>query len=198
MSSSVSSSTFSQRLKEATSILQQQLEDLPISKAILKLDVTGEEYLHYLDLMYDVISDVETEIFPLLTDEVKDLENRRKIQLMNSDFVALDYSKKSNFKILDGKNHSRGFAMGILYVIEGSSLGGRVIYKHIQKQLGLDSIHGAAYFAGYGEDTGSNWKSFMTTLVAYEKKHNNSDEIIEGANYTFQTIKTHLEGGIKL
>ena len=200
MSNAVSTSPFPKRLKEATSTLHQELENLPISSSLLKSEITTDDYLKYLDLMHDVIRDVETNVFPLLSSEIEYLEQRRKTKLIEQDFIRLSYSKSdytSIFKNLD-KSTSTAFAFGVLYVIEGSSLGGRVIYKHVNKQLGYDKDSGAAYFAGYGEETGALWKNFMTVLVAYEEYHKTSEEIIAGANYTFQAIKKHFEGGAEL
>lgn len=195
MSNAASIISFPQRLKDATATLHQELEDLPISKSILKTEVTSDDYLRYLDLMHDIIKEVETNIFPLLVYEVSDLDQRIKAPFLEQDFVHLSYQKTQStpvFKNLD-KAISTAFALGIVYVIEGSSLGGRVIYKHIHKQLGYDNNSGASYFAGYGDETGSLWKNFISTLVAFEKNHNNSDIIIEGANYAFQSIKVHFE-----
>ena len=200
MSNAFSDISFAQKLKVETSAMHQELENLPISNAIVKEEVTKEDYLRYLHLMHDVIKDIETSIFPLLYAEVDDLPKRIKTPLIEQDFASLGYTKPQYpplFKSLNMQT-STAFAMGVLYVIEGSTLGGRVIYKHIHKLLGIDSNSGAAYFAGYGEETGLFWKNFITTLVAYEKNHNTSEKIIEGANYTFQAIKTHFERGIEL
>ncbi|MFC5625243.1 biliverdin-producing heme oxygenase [Algoriphagus winogradskyi] len=200
MSNAVFTSTFPQRLKVETSILHQELEDLPLSKAILKEDISTRDYMEYLHRMHDVIKEVETLIFPLLYTELSDLSQRIKTPLLEQDFNSLSYIKTQSapvFKNLD-KQISTAFALGMLYVIEGSTLGGRVIYKHIHKTLGYDNQSGAAYFSGYGEETGLFWKNFMTTLVAYEKNHNTSEKIIEGANYTFQAIKTHFQSESEL
>jgi len=83
--------------------------------------------------------------------------------------------------------------MGILYVIEGSTLGGRVIYKNIHQNLELDADSGAAYFSGYGELTEPLWKGFMAELVAYEQINNTGDEIIAGANHAFNAIHKHFQ-----
>ncbi|WP_192085934.1 biliverdin-producing heme oxygenase [Algoriphagus sp. Y33] len=194
MSLAISSPSFAQKLKQNTSHLHRELENLPISKSILKAEVTTKDYLKYLDLMCDVINDVETEIFPLVKHVVKDLDKRRKRHLITQDLRALGFDKSTHAKVLKDLKMEipTGFAMGILYVIEGSTIGGKIISKHIQKTLGYSSEMGATYFAGYGEFTGLFWKNFLIELLAYEKTHNNGNEIIEGANYTFAIIKTHF------
>jgi heme oxygenase len=54
--------------------------------------------------------------------------------------------------------------LGALYVVEGSQLGGQVIYREIQSQLQMDGENGAAFFLGDGEKTGSEWKLFRAGL----------------------------------
>jgi heme oxygenase len=58
-------------------------------------------------------------------------------------------------------------ALGSLYVIEGSALGGRVIAPHLKRSLGLDQGRGASYFHGFGGETGVMWAGFRT-LAALE------------------------------
>ena len=53
-------------------------------------------------------------------------------------------------------------AMGSLYVIEGSALGGRVIAPQLKRTLGLGQGRGASYFHGFGGETGAMWANFRT------------------------------------
>lgn len=54
--------------------------------------------------------------------------------------------------------------LGALYVVEGSGLGGQVIYREIQRSLNIDVDSGAAFFFGNGEKTGAAWKRFTALL----------------------------------
>lgn len=51
-------------------------------------------------------------------------------------------------------------AVGALYVIEGSALGGQVITPRLQRDLGLEPGRGASYFHGFGAQTGGMWREF--------------------------------------
>lgn len=186
--------SFPKRLKDETALLHQALENLPLSKKLLGNHLLIEDYLIYLDLMEDVVSEVESTIFPFLVDEISDLSERRKSKSLFRDFQALDYRKPNQKKIfhLSKEEVQTPFALGILYVIEGSTLGGKVIYKHIQKTLGLNEKSGAAYFYGYGEKTGELWKNFLFQLTEYEQLNQNGDRIIAGANFAFQSIHDHF------
>jgi heme oxygenase len=51
-------------------------------------------------------------------------------------------------------------ALGSIYVIEGSALGGRIIAPHLKSTLGLGPGRGATYFHGFGEESGAMWRDF--------------------------------------
>lgn len=194
MHSSFTLTSFPKRLKDETAFLHQELENLPISKKLLGNHLLIEDYLIYLDLMEDVVSEVESAIFPLLVDHISDLSERRKSLSFIRDFQELDYHKINQKEVfhLSIEDVQTPFALGILYVIEGSTLGGKVIYKHLQKTLGLNEESGAAYFYGYGDHTGELWKNFLFQLSEYEQLNQNGDRIIAGANFAFQSIHDHF------
>jgi heme oxygenase len=49
-----------------------------------------------------------------------------------------------------------------------------------------------AYFSGYGEQTGTQWKKFMEHLSAYAVDQNCEDEIISGAVFAFNKTQEHF------
>ena len=56
-------------------------------------------------------------------------------------------------------------AMGALYVLEGSTLGGRVIGRHIAALHGIDG-DGLAYYRAHGPRTGAMWAALRARLDA--------------------------------
>jgi len=58
----------------------------------------------------------------------------------------------------------RNAMLGALYVIEGSQLGGQMMYRDVQSKLGVDIGSGASFFGGAGEYTGSRWKQITAGL----------------------------------
>ncbi len=75
-----------------------------------------------------------------------------------------------------------------MYVLEGSTLGGKFLYNHINKTLGLDTTNGASYFYGYGPQTGSKWNTFVSLMADYAVDKNCENEIISSAVQTFSNI----------
>lgn len=55
-----------------------------------------------------------------------------------------------------------GALIGTLYVIEGATLGGQVVSRHLRTSMNIDSDTGARFFTGYGdaEQTHRQWQQF--------------------------------------
>lgn len=53
---------------------------------------------------------------------------------------------------------------GLLYTIEGSALGGRVIARHLAAHHGLTADGGARFFVGYGEAVDVLWRQFLAEM----------------------------------
>jgi heme oxygenase len=58
------------------------------------------------------------------------------------------------------------FAVGCLYVLEGATLGGQFISRHLAT-LGIGPANGGLFFHGYGAKTGEMWKSFQTNATGF-------------------------------
>lgn len=187
------STAFLGRLRSQTDVSHKRLEALPLSKILVDTQITVVDYSKYLELMHDVVYQMERVIFPILQSYVCDLEERKKAHLILSDLEVLGHQKSTSSDVFDSAAVSNtGFAMGMLYVLEGSTLGGRFILKNISENLGFDATKGASYFAGYGNKTGSAWKNFLAILTAFEADHEAETDIIKGADYAFQAIEKHL------
>jgi heme oxygenase len=59
-----------------------------------------------------------------------------------------------------------GEAVGCLYVLEGSTLGGQMISKHFRDALGITPEQGGKFFRGYGDATVPRWLEFGTWAEA--------------------------------
>ena len=81
---------------------------------------------------------------------------------------------------------------GCLYVLEGATLGGQIVARHLLASLGLTADSGASYFSGYGVDTGPRWKAFCGLLTAYAARTDDQDDIVAGANATYATLSAWM------
>lgn len=84
-------------------------------------------------------------------------------------------------------------AAGCLYVLEGATLGGQLIARHLRMTLGLDAQNGAAFFHCYGDSVGRRWKDFCGVLEDYALEDNAvREEIVLSAGGTFCALEQWL------
>ncbi len=57
-------------------------------------------------------------------------------------------------------------ALGGIYVVEGSILGGRVLMRRAERSLGVSATQGGRFLAGDGAGTGARWRAFLAALAA--------------------------------
>ncbi|WP_235610796.1 biliverdin-producing heme oxygenase [Bordetella sp. H567] len=84
---------------------------------------------------------------------------------------------------------ARAYALGVMYVIEGSQLGGRMMAKRLEQAWPDRSFH---YMAGYGPELGTLWKGYMAFLA--DELHGEEDlaQAVAGACDAFDTLTDWL------
>jgi heme oxygenase (biliverdin-IX-beta and delta-forming) len=123
-------------------------------------------------------------------------DDRHKTPQLSQDLAALGVTPEELEQtslchaLPDLRSTARLF--GCLYVIEGATLGGQIVTRHLQADLGVTAQSGGAFFSGYAEHTGSRWKAFVVHLILYPLASGADDEIIASANETFETLDRWL------
>jgi heme oxygenase len=81
--------------------------------------------------------------------------------------------------------------LGCMYVLEGSTLGGQHVLRHVAKRLDLSPQKGASFFNSYGRAVGINWRSFLSQLD--ERTHSREhDEVVSSARQTFAKLEAWI------
>lgn len=88
-------------------------------------------------------------------------DTRRRAGQVRADHLSLGGTDPGG-AMLRRTPECRGEALGLLYVLEGSTLGGHVIHR-AQVSAGR-SLEGLGFFDPYGPRTGEMWRSFMDVL----------------------------------
>lgn len=176
-----------ERIKLATSENHNTLEKNFLLSQLTEEGISKETYIEILKKFYGYFSPIEQ-----CVDGIKDLHaylpdyaQRRKSSLILNDLSKLNYNKTIDI-CTDLPDISNVYqALGALYVLEGSTLGGRIIYKNVESALSIHAKSGASFFYGYGADTGLKWKSFQQALMMCENHPNEEENIIDAAVNTF-------------
>ena len=78
--------------------------------------------------------------------------------------------------------------LGAAYVVEGSTLGGVQIHRHLARVLGLGEGPGARFFACYGDQTGPRWKELLAAFERASLGAADTERAVAGAVHTFQAL----------
>jgi heme oxygenase len=117
-----------------------------------------------------------------------DFAARRKTPLLEEDMRVLGVpcpEPGESSHPLDRTNLE--FALGCLYVLEGATLGGQLISRHLAT-LGIGPTTGGLFFNGYGARTGEMWKSFQASATRYCVSDQQIGEAVSGAKSTFENL----------
>jgi heme oxygenase len=186
-----------QQVKKSTADLHSQLESQELLCALMSHSVTRLHFWYYLTLMKKIEEAYEKKVVPLLAGTFPEFEHRKASQLISDDLTHIGDMAPQGFVLKDytipGERVRVPFALGFMYVMEGSKLGGKVIYKHIQRTLGYSERGGAKFIADYGNNTFVSWKDFLFKFSAYVVQNDCEEEAIRGAEYAFSSIYDFFE-----
>jgi heme oxygenase len=174
----------SEKLRETTKNNHQLLEKKLVQN--IKSIRTKEQYSALLGLFYSFFGGMEIKINQEIdTEKLTDYLQRRKAAALGEDLQQLNTQKPAlaaGEEVPQITNHLQ--ALGALYVMEGSTLGGKIISKMIRQQIGEPHMAGLSFFNGYGEQSEAMWHRFKAVI---DQPLSPSDEevVIKAANDTF-------------
>jgi len=174
-----------QKLKEGT---RQQHEHVEGTVDVMSQMFSVDDYKRLIAKFWSFYSAFEPVLpYAELKEAGFDYDVRRKLAWLEADSKVLGLDRPEAFDdVPDVSTLPKAF--GSLYVIEGSTLGGAVISRHLNQHLGLTPENGGSFYASYGPMVGPMWKSFGEAITAYAGDGSNDDEIVESAKKTFDSI----------
>jgi heme oxygenase len=116
-----------------------------------------------------------------------DLSQRWKLSALESDLMDLGIPSESwGSRTSEPEIPTVAAAFGWLYVFEGSTLGGRMIARQVNKTLGLGPQNGCHFFSSYGTEVTPMWKRFGESLESFCRSNPDCrDEVIQNAELAF-------------
>jgi heme oxygenase len=126
-----------------------------------------------------------------------DLTPRLKAPTLCTDLHALGVSAEAlqnlpqcqQLPIID----SSAACLGVLYVLEGATLGGQILRREISSRLGLEADNGAAFLDIYGAATGRRWRDFLEYLSSRPMSADERAAVVAAAQTTFSCFERWLE-----
>lgn len=182
-----------------TQSLHDELEAETLPKKLYSMQITEQEYMQYMLIFFRIHHDVEEQLlyFSQWNEFGINIKSYMRLELIKQDLKIMGIEF-----ILDSCNdvHLESFekALGYLYVLTGSTMGGMILSQKVAQTFNGSSYKNAnTYFNAFGEDTKMMFVSFMQFLGNYaqnldEKKQN---EIIQGAKECYKFVQKCMQNG---
>ena len=189
------------RLRQETRAAHAALE---AAVPLMSESVSRADYVRFMTLVGAFHATVEQQLSGVdgLVDVIADLSERRKTERLESDFSALGlqpaalWAARQSLRCpLDPERHafvpsvsSIDRAVGVLYVLEGSTLGSQLLYRHLSVALPEVMARSSSFLCCYGTRTGQMWNAFREQLetAAPQLDH---DAVIDAARDAFVVLR---------
>jgi heme oxygenase len=179
---------------------QTREEHLAIEQVLglMKEGLTLAEYRRTVEQFHGFWRPLEARLEPhraALRELGLDLTERARTPLLAADLRALN-SADPGAPALCGEVPlvpNAAAALGCMYVIEGASLGGQIISRHLRAKLGITPEGGGRFFHGYGERTGEMWRGFGAAVSSFAPTPDAQGEMVQAAIGTFRTLRRWCE-----
>jgi len=177
----------SEYLKKNTAEFHNAAEKLFGSDKIFSKTFTLEDYKRIIKTNYLMLLHSEDKIFNSLAENFSEklqLSQRKKLPFIEKDLPGLGLEHQTASYVFE--INSEYEALGMMYVIEGSTLCGNVIAKQLSKTDGFDAVT-FNFFGCYQENTGFMWKNFKE-VVDDEVAEENYNKVLSGAKRLYTLL----------
>jgi heme oxygenase len=190
-----------QRLRSETSDLHSHAESRVLQQEIAKGEVDRSHFVAYLAQLHhahealesalEAARDHHPAIAVLATPDrmrIPDLD--RDLEFYGVDIEGVQPAEATTrfTELVDATSQSNPVALlGALYVLEGSTNGGRFLAKALRRSWDLGA-EGLAYFDPYGDDQTKQWSAFKTEMDRSVFDESQRDAMVSMARSTFEAI----------
>ncbi|MFS0722992.1 biliverdin-producing heme oxygenase [Paenibacillus sp. 1P07SE] len=193
-------STILTRLKEETAPMHEHIEKNEYAAAIMNNSLSMEKYKDYLMKFYGFIKPWEARLHEVEHPHGSALSepSRNKTKWLEQDLTALGVKRQEldRLPLCDALPDltTRARALGSLYVLEGSTLGGQMIAKKLAQVLPVDPQENCRYFYSYGPHTRERWQEFRQELEEEADTAEKEEQMIAAARETFVLLDCWITG----
>lgn len=189
-------------LRESTRGLHKEAESRPLQRSMARGTLPPGAYVMYLGQLrhlhaaledhLDAVSGSHPGIAGIFTDD------RRRVPDLDRDLAAFGVSPESvpvlpSTAEFIGRVEALSEAepvslLGPLYVLEGSTNGGRFLARILEKSLQIENGAGLSYMDPYGDRQPEMWASFKTLANEVALTPVQAESVTESARETFRAI----------
>ena len=154
---------------------------------LMTQELDSKEYVACLSRMYGVVAAWEEQAYREAPGWLRvSLAERKRLGMLDRDLAFFGHVPSEERSTLPAIDDVPSL-LGAMYVMEGSTLGGQQIARHVEKCMGLTTGVGNAYFVGHGDQTGRRWKEFCLMLET-KVPESDAEAVVQGAKAMFATF----------
>ena len=182
------------RIHTLTKPVHDLLDSDPMSLRIMASDVTRSEYVAFLARTYGFMKPIEDQLLsPAVSALLDPVLGHRAPQspaiLVDLHALGTDGSTEPptmrKFPVIETIGH----AMGVSYLIQGSSMGGLVMAKSLSRHLGLTPANGLSFFLpAEPRKVVKRFQEFAARLDVFAECECDAQDAIDAADQTFRLI----------
>lgn len=170
-------------LRSETKQLHEKLDQLTVFQPVFSSNATHKDYLKYLTVLYPIYKNFEKEVYSSAKEFIPSIaENQR----LNS--LLADYGKvpPNEVDVRFFTIHSKYEVLGMLYVLEGSRMGGKMMAKNLKENANLND----SQLDFLLQEMSVSWTTIMKELnsVTDEKEQ---ALVLDGAKEMFNCFYNH-------
>lgn len=176
--------------------LHDELEQLQLPQKLVDETISKDEYIQYLLRLHALHSDIEPQLQKFDWGVVGlTLENYLRLPMIEKDLQSLQ-APVPNKSSQDLEIASFDEALGYLYVLTGSTMGGMILSQKVLKLF--NGAH--CYFSAFGQHTQQRWMQFLGALSHHGQQNGTTSEdaIITGAINCYGVVKRRLDEQCKI
>ncbi|AVQ08839.1 TPA: biliverdin-producing heme oxygenase [Xanthomonas vasicola pv. zeae] len=176
-------------LRHATQDAHRLVEAVPLMQALGQGQIDSAAYAQILRRHHGLLAGFEAQLSDWLTTLVGNgWHYRRRVPALREDLRAL--GQQPDLPVALPSVADDAARWGMLYVIEGSQLGGRMIARSVRKQQ--PALAGALRYFELADDDPAGWRRFQAALDRRLDTPSARDAAIDGAQAMFAHFHTCL------
>jgi heme oxygenase len=180
-------------LRKATHAAHARLEENACMRRLMAADVAINDYALVLQAFAAWHGPLEHLLSDLPMVDPDAARRQSKAQWLMADLAALaaNYGTTLSKTSVDGvlgleRPKDTAAMLGMAYVVEGATLGGEIISRHLKKSFGSDIP--MRFFTAYGAERSIMWQRFQFLLDQYISNRETLQTAIDAANTTFASL----------
>lgn len=126
-----------------------------------------------------------------------DINDRSRAHLLRNDLRALGLTVSAMESLPRASSlppiENLESALGCLYVLEGSKLGGQVIGRELARRFGIDASTGASFFLSHGPRVGDMWREFCSVVRMQSRRPGSRHLAVDAAKQTFASLEDWMQ-----